>query len=163
MATEWADAVILSDVVEHLKLPEIRRLLREALRVLERGGRLVVHTQPNRTVLSWTVPVLSRISRLWGVRLPSDLRSEMTRGSRSEYHASEQSWRSLRKALIEAGFEIEEMWLEGSYAVHRIFGDGRLKGVILRLFRRSLVLKKLLGTQLFAVARRPPGTQSPSR
>ena len=56
--------------------------------------------------------------------------------------------------MLEAGFRIEELWLEGTYAVHRIFGDCRLKSIFLRAFRRSRLLKELFATQVFAVAQR---------
>jgi SAM-dependent methyltransferase len=150
----WADAAILADVVEHLPAAELRKLLAECARALGPGGRLVVHTQPNRTLLRVTVPLLSRVSRLWGVRLPRDLRSEMTPGSGAEFHPGEATRGSLKRALLEAGFHIEELWLEGSYAVHRIFGDRRVKGAFLRAFRKSRLLKELFATQIFALARR---------
>jgi SAM-dependent methyltransferase len=150
----WADAAVVADVVEHLSADELRRLLAECARAIRPGGRLVIHTQPNRRLVRLTVPMLSRVSRLWGVRLPRDLRSEMTPGSGPEFHPGEQTRGSLRRALLEAGFRIEELWLEGSYAVHRIFGDFRFKDVFLRAFRRSRLLKELFATQIFALARR---------
>lgn len=151
----WAHAVILSDVVEHVPPSRLGALLRECRNTLIPAGRLVIHTQPNRTLLRVTVPVLARISPLWGVRLPRDLRSELTRGSSLAYHPGELSRRRLRRALDRAGLEIQELWLEGSWAVHRIFGESRIKAPILRAFRRSGVLKDLFATQIFAVARRP--------
>ena len=154
VAGDWADAVVLSDIVEHLPPAELRDLLAECRRVLRPGGRAVIHTQPNRILVRFTVPVLSRFSRLWGVRLPRDLRSEMTPGSGPEYHPGEQSSGSLRRAILESGLAIDDLWLEGSYAVHRIFGDFRPKEGILRIFRRSRVLKNLLATQIFAVVRK---------
>jgi SAM-dependent methyltransferase len=150
----WADVAILADVVEHLSAPELRELLAECGRALRPGGRLVIHTQPNRTLVRITVPLLSRVSRIWGVRLPRDLRSEMTPGSGAEFHPGEPTCGSLRRALLQAGFHIEELWLEGSYAVHRIFGDCRFKDAFLRAFRRSRILKGLFATQIFALARR---------
>jgi SAM-dependent methyltransferase len=151
----WAAVLFLTDVVEHLRAAELAQLLAESRRVLKRGGRLVIHTQPNRTLVRFTVPFLSRFSRLWGTALPHDLRTELTRGSSAAYHPGEQSLWSLKAALAKAGFQIEEIWLEGSYAVHRVFGETRLKKLLLPLFRRSRLLKELLATQIFALAKKP--------
>ena len=147
------DGVVLSDVVEHVEPKALDRLLLECKRVLRPGGRMVIHTQPNRWLVQVTVPLLARVSRLWGVDLPRDLREEMTTGSSPEYHPNEQSLRGLRRALRHAGMLPVESWLEGSYAVHRIFGDCRLKRPLLQTFRRSAILKTFFATQVFAVAR----------
>ena len=149
------DVILLSDIVEHLPPPTLARLLDETHRVLRPGGRLVVHTQPNRLLVDVTVPLLSRFSGLWGVRLPRDLRTEMSPGSRLPYHVNEQSLEELDAALRRTGFEVDEIWLEGSYPVHRVFGDGFLGRRILRRFRRSVFLKRWLASQIFARVHRP--------
>ena len=155
LPASWANALFLSDVVEHLRAEELVKLLAECKRVLGRGGRLIIHTQPNRTLVQFTIPFLSYFSRLWGVALPRDLRTEMTPGSRGNYHPGEQSLGSLRTALLKTGFVIDELWLEGSYGVHRAFGEASFKRLLLRFFRQSLFLKKLLATQIFALAKKP--------
>ena len=147
--------VILSDVVEHLVDGRLAELLGECYRVLRPGGTVLVHTQPNRHLVNVTVPWLSRVSGLWGVKLPRDLRSEMTAGVGEAYHPNEQSKRGLRRSLERAGFTIEELWLEGSYPIHRIFGSSRWKPWILRRFRKSDWIKNLFASQIFAVARIP--------
>ncbi len=66
------DAVFLLDVVEHLSPRELPEALRQAARVLRPGGRLVVHTSPNRLFTDiawprWVAPVhrtLAALSRL---------------------------------------------------------------------------------------------------
>ena len=156
------DGIVLSDVVEHLKSVELDQLLLESKRVLRPGGRLVIHTQPNRWLVQVTVPLLSRVSCLWGVDLPRDLREEMTAGSSPDYHPNEQSLRGLRRALWRAGLLPVESWLEGSYALHRIFGDCRMKAPLLGAFRRSAILKTLFATQVFAVALKTPHRSRPT-
>ena len=52
----WADAIVMSDVIEHIFRGEIADVLAECHRVLKPGGRLVVHTQPNRVLVDYTVP-----------------------------------------------------------------------------------------------------------
>jgi SAM-dependent methyltransferase len=150
----WADGAALADVLEHLPPERLQVALSECRRVLKRGARLAIHTEPNRTLVRFTAPILSRVSRLWRVRLPRDLRSEAGPGCGQDYHPDELSLGRLERALSSAGFAVEEIWLEGSYAVHRIFGETCLKRVVLRAFRRSGILKSLLATDIFAVARR---------
>jgi len=155
LADSSFDAAVMSDVIEHIPRQQIPAVLRECHRILRPAGRLIIHTQPNRLLVDWTVPVLSRFARLWGVRLPRDLRDEMTPGARGDYHPSEQSRGELRRHLQRANFVIEELWLEGSYPLHRIFGDSKWKASVMNRFRRSGWLKELLAGQIFAVCHRP--------
>ena len=76
----------------------------------------------------------------------------MTIGAGPDYHPSEQSFRSLRRELQRASFRESEVWLEGTYPVHRIFGESRVKTRLLPFFRRYRWLKELFAGQLFAVA-----------
>ena len=159
VAERSVDALLLSDVVEHLTPAALALLLREARRVLRPRGRLLVHTQPNRLLVDTAVPLLSRVSRLWGVRLPRDLREEMSTGARPPYHVNELSLDELVSALTDAGFSIDEAWLEGSYPVYRIFGNGRLGRVMAARFRRSPFLKRYLASQIFVRAKRRSGAR----
>lgn len=153
------DAAVMSDVIEHIPRPQISTVLRECRRVLKPAGRLIVHTQPNRLLVDWTVPVLSWCSWLWGVRLPSDLRQEMTAGARGEYHPSEQSRGELGRWLQREKFVIDELWLEGSYPLHRIFGETCLKRMVLKQFRHNRWLKELLAGQIYVICHRPDDKQ----
>lgn len=93
------DVVAMLDVVEHLAADELALSLREAHRVLRRGGRIVIHTMPNREIYTVTYPILRR---LWpgGRRWPADPRNDMER----LMHVNEQSQRALHGALNDAGF-----------------------------------------------------------
>ena len=68
--------VFLGDVLEHLTLAQAETMIREAHRVLDRGGRLIVHTSPNvlfiRLVFPWVVLGLAAIGRFRLVRLLLD-------------------------------------------------------------------------------------------
>lgn len=93
------DIVTLLDVVEHLAESELDGTLDEARRVLRRGGRVVVHTMPNREVYDMTYRWLRRVwpgARRW----PDDPRNDSER----LMHVNEQSQSSLRAALRRAGF-----------------------------------------------------------
>jgi SAM-dependent methyltransferase len=95
-----ADLVTLIDVVEHLAPDELDRTLREALRILRPGGRLLAHTMPNRSIYEVTYrlqrALRPRRRRDW----PADPRNEYER----LMHVNEQTVRSLRRALRRAGF-----------------------------------------------------------
>lgn len=57
------DAVYAIDVIEHV--PDERRLIEEALRVLRRGGRLILKT-PNETVQIFPKMLQPWVNRRWG-------------------------------------------------------------------------------------------------
>ena len=93
-----ADLVTLLDVVEHLSPAELAAALAEARRLLRPGGRLLVHTMPNRAIYSVTYRAL-RLGLGLG-RWPADPRNEWER----RMHVNEQTVRSLRSAVSGAGF-----------------------------------------------------------
>lgn len=100
LADRTADLVTMLDVVEHLTPTELDLALREARRVLRPGGRLLVHTAPNRTVYELTY----RLQRLAvpgrARRWPKDPRNEFEQ----RMHVNEQTRRKLRRSLRAAGF-----------------------------------------------------------
>jgi predicted SAM-dependent methyltransferase len=92
-----ADLVTLIDVVEHLSPAELFRALTEARRLLRPGGRVIVHTMPNRTVYRWTYRVQRWVrGRSW----PADPRNEWEH----RMHVNEQTVTSLRRVLWRVGF-----------------------------------------------------------
>lgn len=85
------DCTLLSEVVEHLEAPQIS--IREAVRVLCPGGRLLVTTPNYRSfwpVMEWAVDRLNMAPKMAG-----------------EQHISRFHPSSLKKMLIESGLSLE--------------------------------------------------------
>jgi ubiquinone/menaquinone biosynthesis C-methylase UbiE len=100
MPDAMADLVTMVDVVEHLAPEELDRTLREALRLLKPGGRVFVHTMPNRTIYEVTYRLQRALVPGRRRRWPADPRNDYERAM----HVNEQTVSSLRRALRRAGF-----------------------------------------------------------
>lgn len=99
VADATADAATMLDVVEHLAPAELKTALTEVRRVLRPGGRLLVHTMPNRMIYTVTYRIL-RISPVHRRHWPRDPRNDWERAM----HVNEQSLGSLHRSLRRAGF-----------------------------------------------------------
>jgi len=125
------DTAFMTDVVEHLTPPELAASLAEVHRVLRPGGRLVVHTSPNRLLLDRVYPAYTRrvhqalaaacrLLRYRDAVFSPDL-PVAPRFPRTDYerrlHVNEQTGDSLRAALEDAGFRIERLlyWEPAAY------------------------------------------------
>lgn len=85
------DCILLSEVVEHLETPQ--KSIREAVRVLRPGGRLLVTTPNYRSfwpIMEWAVDRLSMAPKMAG-----------------EQHISRFYPSSLKKMLVESGLCLE--------------------------------------------------------
>jgi 2-polyprenyl-3-methyl-5-hydroxy-6-metoxy-1,4-benzoquinol methylase len=100
------DLVVAADLVEHLAPEEVERLYARVARELAPGGRLIVHTYPNRWLYRWNWPRLRRQAAAAGGWLPPDPRTPYER----LMHINEQSPRVLRDQLRRA-FPAVALWL----------------------------------------------------
>jgi len=120
------DVALMSDIVEHLYPPELAEALRETWRVLRPGGRLIVHTSPNRLFYDVTFPLYVRrvhlaVRRLTslahygsyviGPSLPVGRQYPRT-DDELRVHVNEQTESALARSLRDAGFFIRktERW-----------------------------------------------------
>jgi SAM-dependent methyltransferase len=123
-----ADLVTMLDVVEHLTPEELDRTLAEVLRITRPGGRVLVHTLPNRLIYDVTYRAQRMLTpdrlRSW----PKDPRIDLER----LMHVNEQTRRSLAAALGRAGFAdvsvAHGLWIHDNFVP-----DERARGLYRRL------------------------------
>ena len=143
------DRVLMFDLVEHLHPWELRKALAEVRRVLRRDGRLIVHTAPNVWYDRYAYPVVRGVRTLMGEgeRYPEDPRAIIP--ANLDVHVNEQSLRSLRRLLTEAGFQAR-VWLDTP-------PQDRDEGVVFRVARHILFnwppFRWFFEREVFAVAR----------
>lgn len=146
------DRAFMLDLVEHLHPWELELALAEARRVLREGGRLVVHTMPNRWYYRLGYPLFRLLNRLQGRNLPRNPRA------RSEYnvhvHVNEQDVWRLRASLRKAGLT-PHVWVDNLHP--EALGRGRLARLADRIIRLP-GLRLLLCNDLLAVAIKAPKT-----
>lgn len=128
-----ADLVTMLDIVEHLAPQELQATLVEARRILRPSGRVFAHTLPNRWIYDGTYRWQRRARPSRWKRWPADPRVDLER----VMHVNEQSRRSLRRALREAGFV--DIQVELGRSVYDDFvPDDRARRLYGQLARRPL-------------------------
>ena len=147
LADGSANAATLLDVVEHLTPDELDVALSEARRVLQPGGRLYIHTFPNRTIMDVTY-------RLQRIAVPTRLRS-WPADPRGDYehamHVNEQTVTSLRRALRNH-FDDVRVWL-GDWIYTGHVPSDRARATYYRLARLPSPLDRLGKGNIWAEAR----------
>ena len=153
------DVAFSLDVVEHLTPRELDRFLSETYRILRPGGRLIVHTAPNRWYIDhgyrWvTRPVNLVLNRLFKFGLqPTSAQYPRTRED-LEFHVNEQTPPGLARAIRKAGFGCH-CWAD-NFSEWVVGGKTRLRSMINRLSPLSHFrpLSWVLANDLWAVARK---------
>lgn len=100
------DVIIMADFVEHLHDWELKVVYEKCFQVLKKGGKIVIHTAPNKLFIKYTYPILRAISAFKG----KDLGDVRVHYPDHNEHVNEHSPAQLRKALIEK-FKVE-VWSE---------------------------------------------------
>jgi ubiquinone/menaquinone biosynthesis C-methylase UbiE len=149
LATASYDLATLVDVVEHLTPDELGATLIEVHRLLRPGGRLLVHTMPNRLIYDVTYRVQRGLRRHRRASWPANPRGDYEK----VMHVNEMTARALRRALKAAGFSSIEV--SHGLMVHAEFvPDEAARGIYGRLARTSM-LRRFGAADLWAQAQRP--------
>jgi len=106
------DRVLMFDVVEHLFPWELQQAFVDIGRVLKPGGRLVIHTAPNRWYDTYAYPWVRRVRTLLGEggNYPKDPRAITP--VNQDVHVNEQDLLSMRRALKRGGYTGIRVWLD---------------------------------------------------
>ena len=156
---ESFDRVLLGDVIEHVDPPQTVPMLRELRRVLAPGGRVLVHTAPNRlfTQFAWpAVRPLMHAARQGDAARRLDERLEAA----ESYHVNEQSVYGLRRGLRDAGFVSVRAWVDPNVmrTGEHFLTDGLNESRAMRAAGRvasARPVRVLLGNDLYAVGVSP--------
>jgi ubiquinone/menaquinone biosynthesis C-methylase UbiE len=105
------DLALFGDVIEHLDPAQEPLALAELRRVLRPGGRLLVHTAPNKLFLQVGWRVSRPAMRVAGRGAAADELDRWIAQSK-RYHVNEKTVFGLRKGLRRAGFEDVRAWVD---------------------------------------------------
>jgi ubiquinone/menaquinone biosynthesis C-methylase UbiE len=147
VADASADAATMLDVVEHLTPGELDAALAEARRILRPGGRLYIHTFPNRSVYEITYRLQRLARRARRRNWPADPRVDYER----TMHVNEQTVTSLRRAL-DVHFGDVRVWL-GDWIYTGHVPDEKSHALYYRLARLPRPLDRLGRGDIWAEAR----------
>lgn len=155
------DRILLADVIEHLDSDQEAGAMRELFRVLAPGGRLLVHTAPNRLFTDYVWPLARPLLRIVGQREAADALHDRIIDTRAQGgHVNEMTLRGLRRALRGGGFDDVNAWIDPD--VLRLKGDhyltrGLEASTPMRVVGRVAGLRPVrlfLGNDLYAIGRR---------
>ena len=157
------DLILLSDIVEHLEPPRLKKMLAGIAPALKTDGKVIIHTSPNKYYIPVTGRLFSFISKGLYLfsdneknpvrRLPWDIRKILPAGLQKDIHVNEQSSIGLKRALKNAGFKVDRIWFElNPHYMDALFSDTRGFRII-NFLKKNIPIKHLFYADLFCIAR----------
>jgi len=121
------DVILFVDVYEHLYPKQLKVLLPEFRRVLTKGGRVILHTAPNREYMQYGYPRYTRwvsmlINPLYRLVFGEWLvtRADPRRPYDHLVHINESSMEEVKTAFEMAGFKKLELWYTSAFRDIRV-------------------------------------------
>ncbi len=102
--------VFSGDVIEHLDYEDAIQMLKEAFRVLEPGGFLLVHTTPNTIFTRFTYPLGKRFLKVLDAAAVQAIDDHL--GICQKVHVCEHNPITLRRVARDAGISNFEVWID---------------------------------------------------
>lgn len=152
------DRVLFGDVIEHLDPDQADAALAEFFRVLRPGGMLLVHTAPNRRFRKVAWPVVRPAARLVAKEAAAQLDDYLA--DVLNYHVNEQTTRSLKRGVGNAGFADVKVWIDpnvmrsGSHRLTRGLEEKRLVALAGKV-AGAWPMRLLLGNDLYVTGHKP--------
>jgi ubiquinone/menaquinone biosynthesis C-methylase UbiE len=145
LESNYFDRVILSDVIEHIHPENVMQVLLEIKRVLRLNGKLIIHTMPNLWYYRFGYPLFRFVETIRGKKLP---RNPRERYKFSHFHINEQTPKSLKFALNQAGFK-SKVWLSDyrSYTEHPL-----IMRKFMMFVTRFPIINSIFCDDIFAIA-----------
>jgi len=144
--------VFLLDVVEHVSPQELKKILNEAYRVLMKGGKIILHSTPNRWRNKFGYVIEDIFLEMRSPQKPLERQKEylVSQGINSKFadlHINEQTVFSMKRYLRSAGFHTR-VW----YGRDKNFWSRKSpktpRDYIISTFYRILGLKFILGESI---------------
>jgi cyclopropane fatty-acyl-phospholipid synthase-like methyltransferase len=145
-ANKSVDIVFMLDVVEHLYPKELEQSFNEVFRILQPGGRLIVHTMPNLWYYRFGYPLYRLFQKLRGKNIPRDPRS---RWAFAHVHVNEQTPHNLRKSLTGAGFKTR-VWLKTTQNYE--YEESKIIRSVMSFLTKAYPFRLIFCNDIFAIA-----------
>jgi cyclopropane fatty-acyl-phospholipid synthase-like methyltransferase len=131
------DRIISIDFIEHIAVEEGKTFYKKCYNLLNPGGRLLVYTFPNTIRRRYGYKLIRAFSIIKGKPMPRK-EPDTISDHYKQYHLNEQSYFSLRKSAINAGFDkVRVQYIDPSIK------DSPFKKVLINTPFRHLFLKGL--------------------
>ena len=148
------DVIILSDIIEHLFPEELLKCFKECFRVLKPGGKLVLHTTPNRLFMSVGLRLYQALGLMFGRWIGLNPRRKLPAGLQKDVHVNEQTLFSLVRVLKKSGFKNPDLWLEKSPQYIYYFFNEDIFVKRIRWFYFLLPVKHFFCSDIFGIVRK---------